>query len=228
MLAARKFFSTHIGSNPPRKFNFDSNPILFNVRNERYVIKGKERVVGIWLGLVSASIFAIVVIGGHTRLTKSGLSMVRWEPHRILPPTSQEEWEKEFEEYKKSPEYIQTNQHKGMDVKGFKYIFFWEWFHRMVGRSIGVTFFLPMAYFLARGYIMPRLKYTLVSLFALGGFQGFIGWWMVSSGLKDKHKTTEVDKTPRVSPYRLSVHAGNAYLLYAVCLWQTMNCLRRP
>jgi len=88
MLAARKFFSTHIGQNPPRKFGFESNPILFNVRNERYVIKGKEKIVGVWLGVVSASIFAIVVIGGHTRLTKSGLSMVRWEPHRILPPTN--------------------------------------------------------------------------------------------------------------------------------------------
>lgn len=89
MLAAiKRKFSTHIGQNPPRKFGFESNPVLFSVRNERYVIKGKERVVGVWLGLVSASIFAIVVIGGHTRLTKSGLSMVRWEPHRILPPTS--------------------------------------------------------------------------------------------------------------------------------------------
>ena len=75
---------------------------------------------------------------------------------------------------------------------------------------------------------MNRLKYTLMSMFASGGFQGFIGWWMVSSGLKNKHETTEVDKTPRVSPYRLSVHAGNAYLLYAVCLWQALNCWRRP
>ena len=175
--------------------------------------------VGAWLGMVSASIFAIVVIGGHTRLTKSGLSMVRWEPHRILPPMNQEEWQLEFEEYKKSPEYIQTNRDKGMDVNQFKYIFFWEWFHRIVGRSIGVIFFGPMVYFMGRGYIMPRLRNTLLSMFALGGLQGAIGWWMVSSGLKDKHKTTEVDKTPRVSPYRLTVHAGNAYLLYAVCLW---------
>lgn len=165
----RRSFSTHIGQNPQRTFNFKSNPILFNVRNERYVVKGKERLVGAWLGLVSASIFAIVVIGGHTRLTKSGLSMVRWEPHRLMPPVSQEDWEKEFEEYKKSPEWELVNKAKGMDVNGFKYIFFWEWFHRMVGRSIGVIFFCPMAYFFARGYIMPRLKYTLMSMFALGG-----------------------------------------------------------
>ena len=125
--------------------------------------------VGAWLGLVSVSIFTIVVIGGHTRLTKSGLSMVRWEPHRILPPLNRDEWEKEFEEYKKSPEYQYTNRHTGMDVDQFKYIFFWEWFHRIVGRSIGVIFFGPMVYFMARGYIMPRLRNTLVSLFALGG-----------------------------------------------------------
>ena len=115
-----------------------------------------------------------------------------------------------------------------MDVTGFKTIFFWEWFHRIVGRSIGVIFFGPMVYFFARGYIMSRLKYTLMSMFGLGALQGAIGWWMVSSGLKDKKKTTEIDKTPRVSPYRLSVHAGNAYLLYAVCLWQALNCLRLP
>ena len=200
--------------------------MLFNVRNERYVVAGKEKLVGLWLGLVSASIFAIVVIGGHTRLTKSGLSMTRWEPHRVMPPMNQQEWEKEFEEYKQSPEYIQVN--KGMDLNGFKYIFFWEWFHRIIGRSIGVIFFVPMTYFFYKGYIMPRLKYTLMAMFGMGALQGAIGWWMVSSGLKDKQKTSEVDKAPRVSPYRLAVHAGNAYALYAVCLWQSLNCLRRP
>jgi cytochrome c oxidase assembly protein subunit 15 len=139
------------------------------VRNERYVVVGKEKMVGRWLAAVSASIFAIVVIGGHTRLSKSGLSMVRWEPHRILPPISQQEWEAEFEQYKTSPEYLQVNIHKGMDVTSFKYIFFWEWFHRIVGRSIGVIFFGPMVYFFARGYIMPRLRNTLIGMFALGG-----------------------------------------------------------
>jgi len=154
--------------------------------------------------------------------------MVRWEPHRIMPPTTHEEWCAEFEEYKKSPEWLLLNKDKGMDVHGFKYIFFWEWFHRIVGRSIGVIFGVPLVYFLARGYLQPRLKYTLMSMFVMGGMQGVIGWWMVKSGLVDKRKTTEVDKTPRVSPYRLTVHAGNAYLLYAVCLWQSMNCWRPP
>jgi cytochrome c oxidase assembly protein subunit 15 len=176
-------------------------------------------VVGRWLATVSASIFAIVVIGGHTPLTKSGLSMVRWEPHRVLPPTNAEEWAIEFEEYKKSPEWLLVNKDKGMDVNGFKSIFFWEWFHRMVGRSIGIIFFVPGVYFAARGYIKNRLRNILLGMFGLGAMQGFIGWWMVKSGLIDKKKTNEVDKTPRVSPYRLTVHAGNAYFLYAGILW---------
>ena len=86
--------------------NLTFNPIIFNVKNEKFVVRGKERIVGAWLATVSASIFAMVVIGGHTRLTKSGLSMVRWEPHRVLPPMNDAEWEKEFEEYKKSPEWL--------------------------------------------------------------------------------------------------------------------------
>ena len=106
-----------------------------------------------------------------------------------------------------------------MDLDGFKYIFFWEWGHRILGRSIGFTFFVPMIYFWGRGYLQKRLKATLLGLFAMGGVQGAIGWWMVSSGLVDKVETKEVDKTPRVSPYRLAVHAGFAYSLYSVCMW---------
>ena len=145
------------------------NPIIFNKINENYVIKGKEKAVGLWLATVSASIFGMVLLGGYTKLTKSGLSMVRWEPQRILPPSNKAEWEKEFEEYKKSPEWIQVNSKKGMDLSGFKYIFFWEWAHRILGRSIGFTFFLPMTYFWARGYLQPQLKRTLLGLFAFGG-----------------------------------------------------------
>lgn len=184
--------------------------------------------MGLWLAGISASIFFIVVVGGYTRLTKSGLSMVRWEPHRLLPPMNQKEWELEFEEYKQSPEWLNSNKDKGMDLNGFKYIFFWEWGHRMIGRSIGFTFFVPLTYFWARGYLQNRLKFTLINLFILGGIQGGIGWWMVKSGLKDKKETTEIDKTPRVSPYRLAVHASFAYGLYSVCFWQSMNLLRRP
>ena len=95
--------------------------------------------------------------------------MVRWEPHRILPPIGEKEWQEEFEEYKKSPEWINKNQYTGMDISGFKYIFFWEWFHRVIGRSIGVIFFGPMTYFFAKGYIKPHLRNVLISMFALGG-----------------------------------------------------------
>lgn len=115
-----------------------------------------------------------------------------------------------------------------MDLSGFKYIFFWEWAHRMLGKSIGFTFFVPLTYFWARGYLQRQLKMTLLALFAFGGLQGAIGWWMVKSGLVDKKTTGEIDKTPRVSPYRLSVHAGFAYTLYAACFWNTLNILRRP
>ena len=160
-LALKKSFGTTFESNkipsntaPKSTRSLERfNPVIFNKINEKYVIRGKERAVGLWLAGISASIFIIVVVGGYTRLTKSGLSMVRWEPHRILPPTNKEEWEKEFEEYKKSPEWINVNKDKGMDLNGFKYIFFWEWGHRMIGRSIGFTFFVPMIYFWARGYL---------------------------------------------------------------------------
>lgn len=97
-----------------------------------------------------------------------------------------------------------------------------------MGRSIGLIFFGPMAYFFARGYIQPRLRNILIGTLGLGATQGFIGWWMVKSGLVDKKNTKEVDKAPRVSPYRLALHAGTAYFIYSVCFWQSMNCLRRP
>jgi cytochrome c oxidase assembly protein subunit 15 len=158
------------GRDPSKAYEtLKNNPHIFSVINESFVVKGKEKLVGLWLATVSASIFAIVVIGGHTRLTKSGLSMVRWEPHRVLPPMNQAEWELEFAEYQKSPEWININQYKGMDLAGFKYIFFWEWFHRVIGRSIGVIFFGPMTYFFMRGYIRPHLRNVLLGMFALGG-----------------------------------------------------------
>lgn len=118
MAGRKQLFSTKIGGmqSRPKSYDFVHNPIIFNVKAEKFVIAGKEKVVGAWLAAVSASVFAIVWIGGYTRLTKSGLSMVRWEPHRILPPMNEAEWIAEFEEYKKSPEWLQVNQHKGMDV----------------------------------------------------------------------------------------------------------------
>lgn len=207
---------------------FKENPIIFNKINEQYVIKGKERLIGWWLMGVSASVFAIIILGGYTRLTRSGLSMVKWHPHRVGLPKNQEEWEKEFEEYKGFPEYYLINKQKGMDVEGFKQIYFIEWAHRIVARSIGAIFMGPLAYFWYRGYFQPKMKRSMLFLFAFGGLQGFVGWWMVKSGLVDKEKTKELDKTPTVSPYRLTFHAYNGYIIYGVLFWLGLHLLRRP
>lgn len=115
-----------------------------------------------------------------------------------------------------------------MDVEGFKQIYFVEWAHRIVARSIGALFMGPLAYFWYRGYLQPKMKRSMMLLFAFGAFQGFVGWWMVKSGLVDKEKTKELDKTPTVSPYRLTFHAGNAYLIYGVLFWLGLHLLRRP
>lgn len=115
-----------------------------------------------------------------------------------------------------------------MDVEGFKKIYFIEWAHRVVARSIGLIFMAPFSYFWFRGYLQPRLKKTLLGLLAFGALQGVIGWWMVKSGLVDKEKTTEIDKTPRVSPYRLTVHGYSAYIIYGIGIWLGMHLLRRP
>ena len=207
---------------------FKENPIIFNRINEKFVIKGKEKIVGWWLLGVGASVFSIIILGGYTRLTRSGLSMVKWHPHKVGLPKNQEEWEKEFEEYKQFPEYYLLNKHKGMDVEWFKQIYFVEWAHRIVARSIGGIFMGPLAYFWFRGYLQPKLKTTLMILLGFGALQGFVGWWMVKSGLVNKEQTKEIDKTPTVSPYRLTFHAYNAYIIYGVLLWQGLNLIRRP
>lgn len=115
-----------------------------------------------------------------------------------------------------------------MDVEGFKQIYYVEWLHRVVARSIGVGFLGPLAYFWYRGYLQSRMKTSMALLFAFGAFQGIVGWWMVKSGLVDKEKTKELDKTPTVSPYRLTFHAYNAYFIYGVLFWLSLHLLRRP
>lgn len=224
LLRAAKLRNFNLFNLAKRKVH--DKPMVVNTITDLYVKPGKERVVGLWLLTVSASVFSIIAIGGYTRLSKSGLSMVKWKPHGGWLPRTQEAWEQEFEEYKQYPEYKVTN--KDMNLDGFKRIYFVEWFHRMIGRGIGVLFFFPMTYFWARGYLRYRLKFMVVTLFGLGAIQGGIGWWMVKSGLVDKHTTKEVDKTPRVSPYRLSIHAGFAYAIYAITLWQAFHLLRKP
>jgi cytochrome c oxidase assembly protein subunit 15 len=169
-----------------------------------------------WLLVVAFLVFAMVVIGGITRLTESGLSMVRWEPiSGIVPPLDEAQWEAEFEAYRTSPEYRHIN--RGMSLGEFKNIYFWEYVHRLLGRIIGLAFALPLAWFAWKRAIPRGYGWRLVALLALGGLQGAIGWWMVASGLVDR---------PEVSHIRLAVHLLTALLIFAGLIWTALD-LRR-
>jgi cytochrome c oxidase assembly protein subunit 15 len=175
------------------------------------------RAVGLWLLVCCAMIFAMVVIGGITRLTESGLSIVEWRPVAgTLPPLSDADWQAEFDKYRQIDQYRQRNA--GMSLGEFKRIFFWEWFHRLWGRLIGLVFFFPFVWFWWRGAVRGRLAGKLLALFCLGGLQGAIGWWMVASGLQRDMLA--------VSQYRLAVHLAMALALHAGLLWIALDLLR--
>ncbi|WP_137132973.1 COX15/CtaA family protein [Rhizobium sp. FY34] len=162
-----------------------------------------------WLQLVILTLVCLVVVGGATRLTDSGLSITEWKPiHGVIPPLSVAEWEEELQLYRQIPQYQQIN--RGMSLDEFKTIFWWEWGHRLLARMIGLIFALPLVFFWATGRVEKRLRLPLVGLLALGGFQGFIGWWMVSSGL-----SVRTD----VSQYRLATHLTIACLIFSGCVW---------
>ena len=168
-----------------------------------------DRAVGLWLLSVAAMIFAMAVIGAITRLTESGLSIMEWAPiSGTLPPMSQAEWERLFALYKTIPEYQQVN--RGMSLAAFKEIFWWEWIHRLWGRLIGALFAGGFLVLLLRGKIRRELTPHLIAMFALGGLQGFVGWYMVASGFAERTD---------VSQYRLAAHLGLALLIYAYVLW---------
>jgi len=157
----------------------------------------------------------MVVLGGVTRLTGSGLSMVDWKPVTgILPPIGEEAWLEEFAQYQESPEFQKVNS--GMDVHGFKSIFWLEYLHRLLGRTIGVVFLFPFLYFLARGYIKTNETPKYALMFILGGLQGLLGWYMVKSGLVHD---------PHVSQYRLTAHLIAAFLVYSYMFWVAMSLL---
>lgn len=171
--------------------------------------------MALWLGLCAALVFAMVVLGGITRLTGSGLSMVEWDPiFGIIPPLNQTEWEEVFAKYRASPEYRLVN--RGMDLAGFKRIYYVEYAHRVLGRVIGIVFLLPLVWFVARGRIDRPLAWKLGGLFVLGGLQGLLGWYMVKSGLVD---------VPRVSHLRLTAHLGLAVLIYGFMVWILLGLL---
>ncbi|MGB3722475.1 MAG: COX15/CtaA family protein [Pacificimonas sp.] len=176
----------------------------------------RPRQIAAWLSAVAALVVLMVVVGGITRLTESGLSMVRWEPVTgILPPLSQEAWQAEFADYQASPEY--RNKNAGMSLGEYKNIYFWEWAHRVLGRLIGLAFAVPLIWFWVRGRIPAGYKPRLVALLALGGLQGVIGWWMVTSGLAD---------VAEVSHLRLAVHLNLAFFIIAALIWTAGDLIR--
>ncbi len=172
--------------------------------------------VAVWLLACCALIFAMVVVGGVTRLTHSGLSIVEWQPIvGTLPPLNEAQWLETFGKYQLTPEYQKVNQ--GMRLGEFKSIFWWEYFHRLLGRMIGVAFLLPLLWFWRRGHIDRPLTLRLAGIFVLGGLQGAMGWYMVKSGLVDD---------PRVSQFRLTAHLAIALAIYAATLWTALGLLR--
>lgn len=172
-------------------------------------VPDRLRPVRVWLYVMAMMVLIMVVVGGLTRLTESGLSITEWKPVTgIIPPLSEADWLAEFESYKQIPQYQVLNQ--GMTLDEFKFIFFWEWFHRAWGRVIGLAFAVPFLVFLAQRRFNWSLAAPLAGLFVLGGLQGALGWWMVTSGL------TELTS---VSQYRLAAHLTAALLLFLALIW---------
>lgn len=179
------------------------------------VAAATSRAVGWWLLILCAMVVLIVLLGGYTRLTHSGLSMVEWKPHTLLPPSSEAEWQAAFDDYRRYPEYLKINQ--GMDLAGFKEIYWPEYTHRVWGRLIGLALIVPFLWFLLRGSIARRHVPPIAGVMVLGALQGVIGWLMVSSGLVDR---------PDVSHYRLTLHLLAAFAIYAWMLWLALDILR--
>jgi cytochrome c oxidase assembly protein subunit 15 len=178
----------------------------------------QARAIRLWLYAVAAMVLAIVLVGGATRLTESGLSITEWKPVMgVVPPLTETQWQSEFEKYQAIPQYQALNS--GMSLDAFKTIYWWEWTHRLIARSIGVVFLLPFLWFWRRGAITAGLRNRLALIFGLGALQGAVGWWMVASGLADRIE---------VSQYRLATHLVLACLIYVALLWTAQRCDRRP
>lgn len=187
-----------------------------NASNEANIATNRDPIaIANWLFGVAVLVFIMVVVGGITRLTESGLSITEWKPVTgALPPFSEADWLSEFEKYKQIPEYLEINGPAGMTLADFKYIYFWEWIHRLLGRLIGVAFALPLLWFAIKRAIPSGYNGRLIALLALGGLQGAIGWWMVSSGL------TELTD---VSHFRLAVHLLTALFILGGLIWTALD-----
>lgn len=169
----------------------------------------RSRPVAIWLFAMAALVFAMIVVGGATRLTGSGLSITEWKPvSGVLPPLTAQAWQAEFLNYQRIPQYRFVNH--GMTLEAFKTLYWWEWAHRLLGRLAGVAFAAPMAAFIGLRKMPRRLLWRCLVLLGLGGLQGAVGWWMVKSGLEDR---------VTVAPERLAAHLGLALLLYGALIW---------
>jgi cytochrome c oxidase assembly protein subunit 15 len=180
-------------------------------------MKKENNYVILWLLSGCLLLFIMVIVGGITRLTNSGLSMTDW--HLVtdtFPPLTQEKWSQAFEEYKKFPEYQKINIHNDFTLSDYQFIYFWEWFHRFIGRIIGLAFLAPFIYFLIKKRLSKETIKKCVVLLSMGAFQGFLGWFMVRSGLIDN---------PDVSHYRLSLHLTFAFITFAYTLWVALDLI---
>ena len=175
-----------------------------------------SRILAWWLLLCALAVYLMIIVGGITRLTQSGLSMVEWAPIMgALPPIGEAAWLEVFSKYKAFPEYLQLNA--GMSLAEFKSIFWWEYGHRVLGRLIGLIYLVPLLFFLLKGMIPTSWKPRLFALFVLGALQGLMGWYMVMSGLVD---------VPHVSQYRLTAHLGLALIIFAAMFWFALDFWR--
>jgi len=180
-------------------------------------LQTRHRAIGLWLYGVAALIVATLLVGGATRLTESGLSIVEWKPVTgTLPPLNEAAWQEEFTKYRTIPQF-QLN--RGMTLGEFKAIFWWEWAHRLMGRLIGAAFLLPFLWFLWKGWVEAGLRTRLWTIFVLGALQGAIGWWMVASGLSERVS---------VSQYRLATHMTLACVILVACVWTASRLAPRP
>lgn len=206
----------HLDTPYSKVMPFDVHDFPAASRMDRAATRHSRRIVAAWLFTVAAMILVMIVLGGATRLTGSGLSIMEWAPLMgTLPPSSQAEWHRLYALYQKIPQYTLIND--GFGLEGFKHIFWLEWTHRLWGRLIGVVFLVPMLWLWVKGRIERRLIPRLGLLFLLGGLQGAVGWFMVASGF-------QADATA-VSPYRLVIHLSLALALYAAIVWTGLSTL---
>ncbi len=197
------------GYGPPKFSRTDppSRPMTSFLRSDR------SRAVALWLAAVAVLVVGMVILGGSTRLTGSGLSITQWKPiSGALPPLNAADWQVEFERYQAIPQFRLVNPN--MTLAAFKTIYWWEWTHRLLGRLVGVVFAVPFVWFAVRREISRRMVWRLAVLFVLGGLQGLVGWWMVASGLSER---------VYVAPERLMIHLGLAFALLGALVWTALD-----